>query len=65
MRFLKQHKKNKKGSNTPFIGPKIQPKLTIGTPGDAYEVEADQMADTIVNKSLEPAVVQKLSLIHI
>ncbi|MFC5044862.1 DUF4157 domain-containing protein [Aquimarina hainanensis] len=59
MRFLKQHKKNKKGSNTPFIGPKIQPKLTIGTPGDAYEVEADQMADTIVNKSSEPAVVQK------
>ncbi len=34
-------------SNEPFI----QPKLSIGKPGDKYEVEADSMADKVVSSS--------------
>ncbi len=33
-----------------FVPPTIQPKLTIGQPNDKYEVEADAMADKIVQK---------------
>lgn len=29
----------------------IQPKLKMGQPGDKYEIEADKMADKVVNKS--------------
>ena len=46
-----------KGNNTPSVfKPKngkdlfIQPKLKVGQPGDKYEVEADQVADQVVNK---------------
>ncbi len=33
---------------TPFFKPPIQPKLSINTPGDAYEQEADTMADKVM-----------------
>ncbi len=36
-----------KGTNGSFFS-KIQPKLTIGRPGDKYEVEADNMADKVL-----------------
>lgn len=35
--------------HTPFF----QPKLTVGTPGDKYELEADKMADRVVEQSHE------------
>ena len=35
----------------PFFSPStIQPKLTIGAPGDKYEQEADEMADQVMQK---------------
>ncbi|WP_299441120.1 DUF4157 domain-containing protein [uncultured Aquimarina sp.] len=39
----------------------IQPKLKVGQPGDKYEVEADTMADKVVNKtsSSSEAAIQK------
>lgn len=38
--------------------PGVQKKLAIGEPGDAFEVEADKMADTVVNGA-EGGTVQK------
>jgi len=39
----------------PFFGPStIQPKLTIGQPGDTYEQEADAMADQVMRMSEAP-----------
>ncbi len=39
----------------PFFSPAtVQPKLTIGEPGDKYEVEADAMADQVVQKLAAP-----------
>src|SRR6266545_990960 len=36
----------------------IQPKLTIGQPGDVFEQEADEVADRIM-RSVSPAVIQR------
>ena len=36
-------------NNSGFLG--IQPKLTTGKPGDKYEVEADNMANKVVNRT--------------
>jgi len=36
-----------------FAPPSIQPKLTIGQPGDKYEKEADQVADQVVQRLAE------------
>lgn len=38
----------KKG-NTPFF----QPRLEVGTPGDKYEVEADKVADQVINQTTD------------
>ncbi len=47
------------GKATPFF----QPKLTVNTPGDAYEQEADQVADRVMGmQSGEAAPPQALSL---
>lgn len=43
-------KKGENPSTTTFFSPKIQTKLQTGTPGDRYEVEADKVADQVVNK---------------
>jgi len=43
-----------------FFKPKIQKKLSMGTPGDKYEVEADHMADQVVNKTGSGDAVQKM-----
>ena len=43
-----------------FFKPKIQPKLAMGKPGDKYEVEADRMADQVVNKKGGGDAVQKM-----
>ena len=48
----KENHVNKSNSctNSFFSPPTIQPKLTIGKPNDKYEVEADTMADKVVNQ---------------
>jgi hypothetical protein len=57
-------------SNQPFFGKNnesffhaspIQAKLTVNQPGDIYEKEADAMADTVVQRSSEPASIQTKS----
>ncbi|CAL2086627.1 DUF4157 domain-containing protein [Tenacibaculum sp. 190524A05c] len=52
----KKHKQGNqnKDQNKSFI----QPKLKMGKPGDKYEVEADKMADQVVNNSGTDANVQ-------
>jgi hypothetical protein len=50
MRSYEQKKKEKPSSNA-FFSPKIQKKLKTGTVGDKYEVEADKVADEVVNKT--------------
>ncbi|MDW8850064.1 DUF4157 domain-containing protein [Flavobacterium sp. MMLR14_040] len=49
MRTL-ENRKPDNHSSSPFFEPKIQKKLTTGTVGDKYEVEADNVADKVVNK---------------
>lgn len=57
--FATAQKANAKPSNSSlFQGDKgsdafIQPKLNIGKPGDAYEIEADRVADTVVARGNE------------
>lgn len=48
MRAFEQRKRNIP-DNTTFFGPKIQKKLKTGSVGDKYEVEADSVADKVVN----------------
>ncbi|MDR6763846.1 outer membrane biosynthesis protein TonB [Flavobacterium sp. 2755] len=50
MRAFEQRKKDSP-ANTSFFGPKIQKKLKTGTAGDKYEVEADSVADKVVNNT--------------
>lgn len=37
-----------------MLGEVIQPKLTVSTPGDAYEREADEMANHVMRMPVEP-----------
>ena len=50
MRAFEQRKKDSPAS-TSFFGPKIQKKLKTGTAGDQFEVEADRVADKVVNNN--------------
>ena len=50
MRAFDQRKRNIP-DNTAFFVPKIQKKLKTGTAGDKYEVEADNVADKVVNNN--------------
>ena len=50
MRAFDQRKKDSP-AKTSFFGPKIQKKLKTGTAGDQFEVEADRVADKIVNNN--------------
>lgn len=46
-----------------FFGPAtIQPKLTIGEPGDKYEKQADRVADTVVNMPDSGPALQRQAL---
>ena len=50
-----------KKSKSPFFSPSktvVQTKLTIGTPGDKYEKEADSMADAVVSNSASKPDIQ-------
>ena len=42
-----------------FLKPTVQTKLSMGKPGDKYEVEADKMADQVVNNKKNDGAVQK------
>ncbi|MDO7174056.1 DUF4157 domain-containing protein [Mariniflexile sp. AS56] len=44
----------------PFIKPKVQTKLTMGKSEDKYEVEADSMADQVINNTKNGDAVQKM-----
>lgn len=50
MRTLENRKPDNRPSS-PFFEPKIQKKLKTGTVGDKYEVEADKVADKVVNNN--------------
>ena len=50
MRTL-ENKKPITHSSSPFFSPKIQKKLKTGTAGDQFEVEADRVADQVVNQN--------------
>ncbi|MEM9324167.1 MAG: DUF4157 domain-containing protein, partial [Bacteroidota bacterium] len=43
-------------------GTTINPKLKVGQPGDKYEVEADQVADQVVQRLAKPHLVQRQQL---
>jgi len=44
----------------PFIKPKVQTKLAMGKSDDKYEVEADNIADQVVNNTKNGDAVQKM-----
>lgn len=46
----------------PSMSYRIQPKLTIGEPGDRYEQEADQVASDVLQRINAPASVQRREL---
>lgn len=50
MRAFEQRKKESP-ANTSFFSSKIQKKIKTGEPGDKFEVEADNVADRVVNKT--------------
>jgi hypothetical protein len=56
-----EQKKIANSSPSPFFGPKIQKKLTTGTPGDKFETEADNVADKVVNKRKTGGLLQSRS----
>ena len=49
----------KKESSDQFLRPTVQTKLNMGKPGDKYEVEADNMADKVVNNKKGDGAIQK------
>ena len=51
MRTLENKKPIAQSSSSAFFGPKIQKKLKTGTVGDQFEVEADRVADKVVNNN--------------
>ncbi|MFD1604386.1 DUF4157 domain-containing protein [Flavobacterium artemisiae] len=46
-----ENRKTEKHSSSTFFGPKIQKKIKTGTAGDQFEVEADRVADKVVNNN--------------
>lgn len=48
-----------KKNESPFFKPAIQAKLKMGRSGDKHEVEADKMADKVVNKNNEGGLLQR------
>lgn len=56
-----EQKKIANHSPSTFFGPKVQKKLTTGAVGDKYEVEADNVADKVVNKRKTGGLLQTRS----
>jgi outer membrane biosynthesis protein TonB len=63
MRAFEQRKKNAStnSSDSIFFSAKIQKKLKTGTPGDQFEVEADTVADKVVNNNSSGGLLQSKS----
>jgi hypothetical protein len=59
-RYKRQAIQRKPEGTEQFLKPKIQAKLSMGKPGDKYEVEADKMADQVVSNKSGEASVQKM-----
>lgn len=55
MKTYRRYKERANDKHVPFI----QPKLNIGKTGDKYEVEADAMADKVVNNKSSHETIQK------
>ena len=60
MKTKTEKKKSSSKGSSPFFNSKnssgffgVQPKLKVGQPGDKYEVEADRVADEVVNSQSE------------
>ena len=58
-RYRKQPIQKKSEGSEQFLKPTVQTKLNMGKPGDKYEVEADKMADKVVNNKKGEGTVQK------
>ncbi len=58
-RHRKQPVQKQQSGNELFLKPTVQTKLNVGKPGDKYEVEADRMADKVVNNSGKDGAIQK------
>lgn len=58
-RYRRQPVQKKSEGSEQFLKPTVQTKLNMGKPGDKYEVEADKMADTVVNSKASEGSVQK------
>ena len=62
---LTQHRAHTTHVSAPahFFAPNIQPKFTVNTPGDAYEQEADRVADQVMRMGEgDPPIVQRMAL---
>lgn len=60
-RHHRKPSKIKSPSGELFFKPKVQKKLTMGEANDVYEIEADKMADAVVNKTDKSTGLQKKS----
>lgn len=58
-RHRKRAIQKKTEGNDQFLKPTVQTKLSMGKPGDKYEVEADKMADQVVNNKSGDGAIQK------
>ena len=56
MRSYRRYKEKANDTRVPFI----QPKLNVGKAGDTYEVEADAVADKVVNNTKSQEAIQKM-----
>ncbi len=66
--FLQRKPSNTGAADRPFVSPQhspvIQPKLTVNKPGDAYEQEADRMAEQVMRMPVENAAPPMISRMH-
>jgi len=60
---MKQASQQPESKNNQASGPFFQPQLTVNTPGDAYEQEADEVADSVMRMQEGDApIVQRMPL---
>ena len=58
-RYKRKPIQKKPEANGQFLKPTVQTKLSMGKPGDKYELEADKMADQVVNNKSGDGAIQK------
>jgi hypothetical protein len=66
--FLQRKPSNTGAADRPFVSPQhspvVQPKLTVNKPGDAYEQEADRMAEQVMRMPVANAAPPMISRMH-